>query len=631
MYILVLGAGGFIGSHLIEKLISNGHIVYGVDLKYSEFRNSSATKFIIGDLRDLQFVKSIFAMQKYDRVYQLAANMGGATYINCGDHDADVMSDSVTININIAKCCVEFKTKRLFFSSSACVYSRGTTNSANCKEEDAYPSHPDNEYGWEKLFSERMYKSFEKQYGLEIRIARFHSIVGEYSTWTGGKEKAHSALIRKVIMNNEVIEVIGNGNQVRTFLHVSDCIQGIIELMESNCKEIVNIGSDETITINEYIEMLLKISGKKLSIKYVDGPTGIQTRLCDLTKVKNCIRWKPSVSLEEATRKTYNWIYSEINKNILFVSQKVGYEDQKYHCGIGIKGKLITEILHKSSKYNFISCFIDNNTDLEKYIIDYKPKAIFYNYHETTTPWLNDPFLRIKYSNVHHVLIHYDIHQKLVDAFKPFNQFKYLLTDDDTLVGNDNVFVVPRSIPIDNFSSKYIHSIPKIGFQGFAIQHKNIPLIARTVNNEFDEAILRLHIPFSYYGTRENIQHILDDVYKQITKPCIKIEVSHDFLTDEEIVKWLSENTVNCYFNDYLDGAGIASSPDYAISARRPIAITKSHQFRNMWNLSPSIIIGENTLKQIIENGTKPLEPLYEKYSHKNLISAYEKICDGFY
>lgn len=322
--------------------------------------------------------------------------------------------------------------------------------------------------------------------------------------------------------------------------------------------------------------------------------------------------------------------------NVLWISQKNARDETfEKQCGVGIRGKLTSDILKKSKKYNFIQCFIDNNKDLENLILEYSPKVIFYNYHQDTTSWINNSEIRDRYNCIAHIMIHYDLHQNKVNYFNSndYYGFKYLLTDDDLVISTHNVFVVPRSIPLDNFTSKYLHSIPKIGFQGFGFPHKNIPLIARMVNNEFDEAILRLHIPYAFYtkDSEGTVKTILEEVNKEITKPGIILEVSHNFMSDEKIVQWLSENTINCYFYDYLDGHGVASSPDYAISARRPIAVTKSFQLRNFWNLSPSIIIGETTLKQIIENGTKPLEPHYEKYSHKNLINAYEKICNRFY
>jgi nucleoside-diphosphate-sugar epimerase len=239
--------------------------------------------------------------------------MGGATYINGGDNDANVVSNSVIINANVAKLCVETKVKTLFFASSACVY-RSINNHTTCIENEVYPSFPDNEYGWEKLFSERMYQSFSRNFGLNIRIARFHSIVGPNATWNGGKEKAHSALARKVALcdDNGIIDVIGDGSQKRTFLHVNDCIDAIILLINSNIEEPLNIGSNHLVTINEYLEMLSQISGKNFKINYIDGPTGVYFRECPIDKIKSLLGWSPKYDLLKTTKSTYDWISNQI-------------------------------------------------------------------------------------------------------------------------------------------------------------------------------------------------------------------------------------------------------------------------------------------------------------------------------
>ena len=312
---LVLGAGGFIGHHLVDRLKSEGYFVHGADLKYPEFSTSSADEFFLLDLRDQCDIKSLFDLDKrFDEVYQMAGDMGGATYINCGDNDASVMSNSALININVAKMCSSFEAKKIFFPSSACVY--GNKNDlATCREEDAYPAFPDNEYGWEKLFSERMYSSFRKNLGLNVRIARFHSIIGEESNWTGGKEKAHSALARKVAMVEDegTIEVIGDGNQLRTFLHVEDCLNAVRLLMESSVEEVVNIGSDHLVSINEYVDLLKKISNKNFKVSHISGPTGVIGRECPIDKIKALLHWSPSINLEEATKRTYFWIHEQAN------------------------------------------------------------------------------------------------------------------------------------------------------------------------------------------------------------------------------------------------------------------------------------------------------------------------------
>ena len=314
---LVLGAGGFIGNRLVSRLKRIGYFVRGVDLKYPEFSETEADEFVISDLRIFNSARLVFDNLDghFDEVYQLAADMGGATYINGGDHDADVVSNSVLINTNVAKLCVERKVRTIFFSSSACVY-RSVEDHATCVESEVYPAFPDNEYGWEKLFSERMYQSFSRNYGLNVKIARFHSIVGPNATWMGGKEKAHSALARKVAMcpDGGSIDVIGDGTQQRTFLHVDDCIDAILMLVNSDVNEVVNIGSDDLISINGYVDLLQQVSGKTININYIDGPTGVYGRECSIEKIKSLLGWSPKVSLLESTKLTYNWIKQQIEK-----------------------------------------------------------------------------------------------------------------------------------------------------------------------------------------------------------------------------------------------------------------------------------------------------------------------------
>lgn len=313
---LVLGAGGFIGGHLVEYLVSKGYWVRGVDIKNYDYRPSVAHEFVICDLREITNTSNVFTVQgNFDHVYQLAADMGGATYINSGLNDADVMSNSVIINANVLKCCVNHNVGRLFFASSACVYS-AVNDCATCKEKDVYPAFPDNEYGWEKIFSERMFTAMKKQYGIDVRIARFHSIIGEYSTWCGGKEKAHSALARKVAELEScegTIDVIGDGTQTRTFLYVKDCVQAVYALMMSDVETVINIGSSHLVSIKEYIELLEKISNKKIAIHFTNGPTGVLNRHCDTCLATELIGWSPEYSLEYATRITYNWIKSILN------------------------------------------------------------------------------------------------------------------------------------------------------------------------------------------------------------------------------------------------------------------------------------------------------------------------------
>jgi nucleoside-diphosphate-sugar epimerase len=312
---LVLGAGGFIGSHLVQQLIKEHYFVQCSSKNKIDIIDKNV-EIMYGDLRNKSFVESLFENKEpYDEVYQLAARMGGALHVNTKIYDADIMSDSVLININIIQACVKYKTKMLFFASSACVY---PTNKgiAICNEDDAYPAYPENGYGWEKIFTEQMLQSYNKQYGLEIRIARLHSIVGENSRWNDGKEKAHSALARKVaqVQDGGEIEVFGDGTQLRTFLHISDCIEGIRMLMQSNCTETINIGSDIPITICEYLQLLKSISGKSFTIRYIPNhiSTGVKERYCQITKAKELIGWVPKISIEESTNRTYFWICQQL-------------------------------------------------------------------------------------------------------------------------------------------------------------------------------------------------------------------------------------------------------------------------------------------------------------------------------
>lgn len=650
---LVLGSSGFIGGHLVKSLMDDGYYVIGCDIRSINYDIFTPNEFKLGDLRSKEFVENLFNVKYvFDEVYQLAADMGGATYINCGNFDGSVMSNSVIINTHVAKCASKYKVRKIFFASSACVYPNDN-NIAMCNESDAYPAFPDNEYGWEKLFSERMYKCFEKQYGLNVMIARFHSIIGDYSVCFGSRSKAHSALCLKVaqVEENGTIEVIGDGQQIRTFLYVKDCIKAIRKIMDTNCKNILNIGSDKNVTINEYINILKKISGKNFNIKYVDGPTGVKIRYCCIENIKKEIGWEPETSLEEASKKTYDFIQEQLkiangNKKIVgFVTQKTGISPDTYssYCGIGIRGKLTADILSKSesTKYNFMSVFIDNNSELEEFINKYNPSILIYNYHCVSTPFLSDETLRNKYNNIIHIMIHYDITQDKIYNFNPdhFCGFKYIITDNEKLdvnnqMNNTSIFQVTRSIPqyqqLLNNEEQKTDTIPIIGFQGFGFRHKGIDRLARQIQHEFDEAIFRLHIPFSYFmdpNGNEARERVME-VKQIITKPGIKIEVSHDFLSDEKIVEWLSRNTINCYFYDYLPGFGIASSPDYAIASRKPIAINNSRMFINLHDLTPSIEIEKTSLKQIIQNGIKPLIPLYEKYKHENVVKDYENICD---
>jgi len=314
---LVCGAGGFIGGHLIKRLKSEGYWVCGADIKKHEFEDSQADEFIIGDLRGPSFCKSLIKKQIYDELYQLAADMGGAGYIFTGENDANIMHNSVLINLNILEQARISAIKKIFYSSSACIYPdhiQKETSHPGLKEHMAYPARPDSEYGWEKLFSERLYLAYAKDFGLEVHIARLHNVFGPNGTWNNGKEKAPAAICRKVAeaADSGTIKIWGDGHQTRTFLYIDECIEGIRRLMQSNFSGPVNIGSAELVSINESAKMVIKISGKSLKIKNIPGPTGVRGRRSDNTLIERHLKWKPIASFEEGLRKTYPWIAKQV-------------------------------------------------------------------------------------------------------------------------------------------------------------------------------------------------------------------------------------------------------------------------------------------------------------------------------
>ena len=316
---LVNGAGGFIGSHLVKRLISEGFWVRGVDLKLPEFAKSPANDFIIGDLRDYRV--ALKAVEGIDDVYQLAADMGGAGYIFTGEHDACVMHNSATINLNTVEAGRKAGVKRFFYSSSACIYPEYNQKDANnpiCSEESAYPAAPDSEYGWEKLFSERLYLAYARNYGIEVHIARFHNIFGPEGTWRGGREKAPAAICRKVAEapDGGVIEIWGDGKQTRSFLYVDECIEGVRRLMESNYQGPVNIGSEEMISINDLAQMAMKIGKKKLAIRHISGPLGVRGRNSDNRLILEKLGWAPSRPLVEGLIKTFLWINTQVQASV---------------------------------------------------------------------------------------------------------------------------------------------------------------------------------------------------------------------------------------------------------------------------------------------------------------------------
>jgi len=313
--VLVCGAGGFIGGHLVKRLRNEGYWVRGVDLKHHEFSSSGANEFVIGDLRDPGVVRSV--LSGIDVVYQLAADMGGAGYIFTGEHDACVMHNSATINLNVLELGREAGINKYFYSSSACMYpayNQTDPDNPNCAEDSAYPAAPDSEYGWEKLFSERLYAAYQRNYGMEIRVARFHNIFGPEGTWCGGREKAPAALCRKVAeaVDGSEIEIWGDGKQTRSFLYIDECIEGVRRLMESDFAEPVNIGSEEMVTINQLAEMAMDIAGKRLVVRHVDGPLGVRGRNSDNRLIRDRLGWAPSASLRQGLAVTYRWIAEQV-------------------------------------------------------------------------------------------------------------------------------------------------------------------------------------------------------------------------------------------------------------------------------------------------------------------------------
>ena len=316
---LVLGAGGFIGSHLVKRLKREGFWVRGVDLKYPSFSNSAADEFMTGyDLRDPNICRQVLD-RPFNEVYQLAAEMGGAGFVFTGDNDADILHNSALINLNILDMCQKKGIKRVFYSSSACMYpEHNQLDPENPKtdEESAYPANPGSEYGWEKLFSERMYLAFHRNYGMEVRVARFHNTFGPEGTWEGGREKAPAAICRKVAEAPEggSIEIWGDGKQTRSFTYIDECLEGIIRLTRSNWTGPVNIGSEELVSINQLAHMVMEIAGKKLSINHIPGPEGPRGRNSDNRLIEEKLGWKPSRPLMEGLSKTYSWIEEQVKQ-----------------------------------------------------------------------------------------------------------------------------------------------------------------------------------------------------------------------------------------------------------------------------------------------------------------------------
>ena len=309
---LVCGAGGFIGSHMVKKLKLEGYWVRGADVKEPDFSGTEADEFLTGDLTDQAFCDDVTNIE-FDEIYQFAADMGGAGYIFTGEHDADVMNNSATINLNILRNVKDYKPK-IFFSSSACMYPEHNQldpNTPDCREDTAYPANPDSEYGWEKLFSERLYLSYHRNYDVPVRIARYHNIFGPEGTWTGGREKAPAAICRKVAelpQEGGTIEVWGDGLQTRSFLFVDECVEATYRLVQSDFTGPVNIGSEEMVSINGLVDIAAKAADKKVEKNHIEGPLGVRGRNSNNDLIKEKLDWNYTMTLEEGIKKTYDWI-----------------------------------------------------------------------------------------------------------------------------------------------------------------------------------------------------------------------------------------------------------------------------------------------------------------------------------
>ena len=336
---LVLGAGGFIGNHMVTKLKEKGYWVRGVDLKMPEFSKSKADEFVLENLTDITRVKKVLEfkgwqgnyyneipykmIEPFDEIYQFAADMGGAGFVFTGENDADLMHNSVSINVNVLKCQHDYNQKykvnktKIFYSSSACMYPEHNQldpNNPDCREESAYPANPDSEYGWEKLFSERLYLAYNRNHNIPIRIARYHNIFGEQGTWQGGREKAPAAICRKVANcpDNGTIDVWGDGEQTRSFLHVEECVDATFKLMQSDFQEPINIGSEEMVTINQLVDVTAKVAGKKINKNHIEGPLGVRGRNSNNDLIREKLGWDYKMTLEEGIKRTYEWVSSQI-------------------------------------------------------------------------------------------------------------------------------------------------------------------------------------------------------------------------------------------------------------------------------------------------------------------------------
>lgn len=313
---LVLGAGGFIGNHLVRRLKQDGHWVRGVDVKPPQYGDSAADEFVVGDLRDPTLCHRV-VNSGFDEVYQLAADMGGAGYIFTGANDAGIMHNSAMVNLNVLEACRQHGAGRIFYSSSACVYPQNNQSDPEhpvCREDSVYPANPDSDYGWEKLFSERLYLAYARNHGLQTRIARYHNIFGPLGAWDNGREKAPAAVCRKVARaaDGGEVEVWGDGRQTRTFLFIDECVEGTLRLMRSSFGEPVNIGSEEMVSIGDLVHIVAGIAGKRVGIRYIPGPQGVRGRCSDNTLINEMLGWTPSLPLRAGLECTYAWIAGQV-------------------------------------------------------------------------------------------------------------------------------------------------------------------------------------------------------------------------------------------------------------------------------------------------------------------------------
>jgi len=319
---LILGAGGFIGSHMVNRLKSENYYVVGVDIKHPEFSKTKADKFYICDLTNkLKFNEIIANEEKFNEIYQYAADMGGAGFIFTGENDAKIMHSSISINLNLLSIIEDnyknFDEVKIFYSSSACIYPQQIqekSSNPGLKEDDAYPADPDSEYGWEKLFSERLYLSFNKNFDLDIRIARFHNVYGPEGTWDGGKEKVPAAVCRKIAQAKKIdeIEIWGDGKQTRSFLYIDDCIEATRRLMNSSFTKPINIGSEEMVSINQLVNIVSDTANKNITINHIDGPLGVRGRNSNNELIRSVLGWDFTYSLSEGIKKTYDWIENQV-------------------------------------------------------------------------------------------------------------------------------------------------------------------------------------------------------------------------------------------------------------------------------------------------------------------------------